>query len=50
MYTTCIIWLAFMPLFFGTGNNFEVIAVLSLIGVHRRTPRVLACVGCAYWS
>lgn len=24
MYTTCIIWLAFIPLFFGTGNNYEV--------------------------
>lgn len=27
MYTTCIIWLAFVPLFFGTGNNFEVSAL-----------------------
>jgi len=24
MYTTCIIWLAFVPIYFGTGNNFEV--------------------------
>ena len=24
MYTTCIIWLAFVPLFFGTGGNFEI--------------------------
>lgn len=24
MYTTCIIWLAFVPLYFGTGNSFEV--------------------------
>lgn len=21
MYTTCVIWLAFVPLYFGTGNN-----------------------------
>ena len=25
MYTTCIIWLAFIPLYFGTGNSYEVI-------------------------
>lgn len=24
MYTTCIIWLAFVPIYFGTGNNFQV--------------------------
>ena len=24
MYTTCIIWLAFIPIYFGTGNTFEV--------------------------
>lgn len=24
MYTTCIIWLAFVPIYFGTGDNFEV--------------------------
>ncbi|XP_017486927.1 PREDICTED: metabotropic glutamate receptor-like, partial [Rhagoletis zephyria] len=24
MYTTCIIWLAFVPLYFGTGNSFEI--------------------------
>ena len=24
MYTTCIIWLAFIPLYFGTVQNFEV--------------------------
>jgi hypothetical protein len=24
MYTTCIIWLAFIPLYFGTGNSYEV--------------------------
>nr|XP_046918549.1 metabotropic glutamate receptor-like isoform X2 [Dermatophagoides farinae] len=24
MYTTCIIWLAFVPIYFGTGNNFEI--------------------------
>ncbi len=24
MYTTCVIWLAFIPIYFGTGNSFEV--------------------------
>lgn len=24
MYTTCIIWLAFVPIYFGTGNSYEV--------------------------
>jgi len=24
MYTTCIIWLAFIPIYFGTGNSNEV--------------------------
>lgn len=24
MYTTCIIWLAFVALYFGTGNSYEV--------------------------
>ena len=24
MYTTCIIWLAFVPLYFGTGNSNKV--------------------------
>lgn len=25
MYTTCIIWLAFMPIYFGTGADFQVL-------------------------
>ena len=25
MYTTCIIWLAFLPIYFGTANTNEVI-------------------------
>lgn len=24
MYTTCIIWLAFVPIYFGTGNSFQI--------------------------
>ena len=31
MYTTCIIWLAFIPIYFGTGNTFEVLLPLMLI-------------------
>ncbi|XP_054164108.1 metabotropic glutamate receptor-like isoform X2 [Oppia nitens] len=31
MYTTCIIWLAFVPIYFGTGNSFEIqITTLSV--------------------
>ena len=29
MYTTCIIWLAFIPIYFGTGNSFEVVLLSS---------------------
>ena len=29
MYTTCIIWLAFVPIYFGTGNSFEVLLLYS---------------------
>jgi metabotropic glutamate receptor 2/3 len=32
MYTTCIIWLAFVPIYFGTLNSFEVSTYRS--GVH----------------
>jgi hypothetical protein len=28
-YTTCIIWLAFLPIYFGTANTNEVCAVAS---------------------
>jgi metabotropic glutamate receptor 2/3 len=29
MYTTCVIWLAFIPIYFGTGNSFEVGSLTS---------------------
>jgi hypothetical protein len=28
MYSTCIIWLAFIPIFFGTRNDYEVGPIL----------------------
>lgn len=31
MYTTCIIWLAFVPIYFGTGNSFEVSIAYSTL-------------------
>jgi hypothetical protein len=31
MYTTCIIWLAFVPIYFGTGSDFQV-SIWNLIG------------------
>ena len=30
MYTTCIIWLAFVPIYFGTGNSYEVSNLIFL--------------------
>ncbi|XP_032588820.1 metabotropic glutamate receptor isoform X2 [Drosophila mojavensis] len=30
MYTTCIIWLAFVPIYFGTGNSYEIQKLLRL--------------------
>ncbi|XP_046678588.1 metabotropic glutamate receptor isoform X1 [Homalodisca vitripennis] len=37
MYTTCVIWLAFVPLYFGTGNNMalritSISVIISFIG------------------
>ena len=41
MYTTCIIWLAFVPIYFGTLNSFQVgIASASVIQGHQTTPNV----------
>ena len=31
MYTTCIIWLAFVPIYFSTGNSFEVSKQRSVV-------------------
>jgi 7 transmembrane sweet-taste receptor of 3 GCPR len=31
MYTTCIIWLAFVPLYFGTGNSYEVTEYIGVM-------------------
>ena len=39
MYTTCIIWLAFLPIYFGTLNSFEV----SIINIELpSTPQAIA--------
>lgn len=29
MYTTCVIWLGFVPIYFGTHNTFQVVVELS---------------------
>ncbi len=40
MYTTCVIWLAFIPIYFGTGNSFEVCTVrVGKDGCHAVTIR-----------
>lgn len=36
MYTTCIIWLAFVPIYFGTGNSYEV----SVINVNYKNKYI----------
>ena len=43
MYTTCIIWLAFVPIYFGTGNTFEVnnISTLAQGTISRRITSLL---------
>jgi metabotropic glutamate receptor 2/3 len=41
MYTTCIIWLAFVPLYFGTGNSYEVTKVTGYIMYRCTSPKIL---------
>jgi len=31
MYTTCIIWLAFVPIYFGTGADFQASCLSSIL-------------------
>ncbi len=36
MYSTCIIWLAFIPIFFGTRNDYEVSKILEQLLNYRK--------------
>ncbi|XP_018013510.2 metabotropic glutamate receptor [Hyalella azteca] len=43
MYTTCIIWLAFVPIYFGTGNTFEVQITTLCISISLSATVALIC-------
>ncbi|KAF2367008.1 GPCR family 3 nine cysteines domain, partial [Trinorchestia longiramus] len=43
MYTTCIIWLAFVPIYFGTGNTFEVQITTLCISISLSATVALVC-------
>lgn len=43
MYTTCIIWLAFIPIYFGTGNNFRIQLTTLCISVSLSATVALFC-------
>uniref|UniRef100_A0A1I8I939 G_PROTEIN_RECEP_F3_4 domain-containing protein n=1 Tax=Macrostomum lignano TaxID=282301 RepID=A0A1I8I939_9PLAT len=43
MYTTCIIWLAFVPLFFGTHSSFEVQITTLCVSISLSASVALAC-------
>lgn len=37
MYSTCIVWLAFIPIYFGTNNDYKVKLVCSVRLEHEQT-------------
>ncbi|XP_076043149.1 metabotropic glutamate receptor-like [Oratosquilla oratoria] len=43
MYTTCIIWLAFVPIYFGTGNSFEVQITTLCVAISLSASVALTC-------
>uniref|UniRef100_A0A1I8HQK1 G_PROTEIN_RECEP_F3_4 domain-containing protein n=1 Tax=Macrostomum lignano TaxID=282301 RepID=A0A1I8HQK1_9PLAT len=43
MYTTCIIWLAFLPLYFGTQSSFEVQICTLCVSISLSASVALAC-------
>lgn len=43
MYTTCIIWLAFIPIYFGTGNSFEIQITTLCVSVSLSATVALVC-------
>jgi len=43
MYTTCIIWLAFVPIYFGTGNSFEIQITTLCISISLSAYTTLFC-------
>ncbi|XP_058833240.1 metabotropic glutamate receptor 8 isoform X3 [Topomyia yanbarensis] len=43
MYTTCVIWLAFIPLYFGTGNNVQLRITSMSVTISLSATVTLAC-------
>lgn len=43
MYTTCVIWLAFIPIYFGTGNSFEIQITTLCISISLSAYVTLVC-------
>ncbi|KAM8702763.1 hypothetical protein ACLKA7_005127 [Drosophila subpalustris] len=43
MYTTCIIWLAFVPIYFGTGNSYEIQITTLCISISLSASVALVC-------
>ncbi|XP_062564538.1 metabotropic glutamate receptor 2-like [Armigeres subalbatus] len=43
MYTTCVIWLAFIPLYFGTGNNVQLRIASMAVTISLSATVTLVC-------
>ncbi|XP_059491291.1 metabotropic glutamate receptor isoform X2 [Neocloeon triangulifer] len=43
MYTTCIIWLAFIPIYFGTGNSYEIQVTTLCVAISLSASVALVC-------
>lgn len=43
MYTTCVIWLAFIPLYFGTGNNVQLRIASIAVTISLSATVTLVC-------
>ncbi|KAG5884332.1 hypothetical protein JTB14_007841 [Gonioctena quinquepunctata] len=43
MYTTCIIWLAFIPIYFGTGNAYETQLTTLCVATSMNATVALVC-------
>ncbi|XP_018322677.1 metabotropic glutamate receptor isoform X3 [Agrilus planipennis] len=43
MYTTCVIWLAFVPIYFGTGNSYEIQITTLCIAISMNATVALVC-------
>uniref|UniRef100_A0A1B0BVC9 G-protein coupled receptors family 3 profile domain-containing protein n=1 Tax=Glossina palpalis gambiensis TaxID=67801 RepID=A0A1B0BVC9_9MUSC len=43
MYTTCIIWLAFVPIYFGTGNSYEIQITTLSVAISLSASVALVC-------